>query len=259
MTMSGVYSLVSAGRALEKKMEISSNNLTNVDTAGYKEDQPTFREVLSKATRVVPESEEEVFQGHEYLDLYVGMDKSSVVMDSVGKNFTPGEMRHTNNKLDVAIQNDGFFTVATPQGDRYTRTGQFTLDAKSRMVTHDGFPVLGKNGAITIKGNDINIDENGGVHVDGEFVDSLKLNRFRNPSNLQKLGKSFFAPVSSDDVPIPSDEIRVKQGMTEKSNVSTVKEMVGMIGANRAYETVRKAMTTIDRIDEKAISISRVG
>ncbi|MBF0286354.1 MAG: flagellar basal-body rod protein FlgF [SAR324 cluster bacterium] len=257
--MSGIYSLVSAGKALEKKMELTTNNLTNVDTIGYKEDQPTFREVLSTANRVVPESDEELFLNHEYLDLYVGMDKSSVVIDDVGKNFAKGPMRFTENALDIAIDNNGFFTVATPQGNRYTRTGQFTMDGKGEIVTHDGYPLLGLNGPIKVEGTDIKINEDGQVHVDGKFVDKLNLVQFRDPAGLQKLGKSFYAPIGSDNVPISSDKVKVRQGMLEDSNVSTVKEMVGMIGANRAYETVRKAMVTVDRLDEKAISISRIG
>lgn len=256
--MSGIYSLISSAKAIEKKMEISANNLTNSDTAGYKTDHPTFREILSNATRVAPESEEELFQGHEYLDLYVGMDKSSVAMDHIGKDFTVGEMRYTENPLDLAIDSDGFFTVATPQGDRYTRTGEFTLDAQRRIVTQDGHPLLGEKGTIQVNGADLKIDENGGVHVDGEFVDNIRLIRFRNPANLQKLGKSFYAPVGSDDIPVPSKEVLVRQGMIEESNVNTVKEMVGMVNTNRSYEAVRKAMTMTDRLDEKAISISRI-
>lgn len=257
--MNSASSLVSAARALEKKMEITSNNLTNVDTVGYKADYPTFREVLSTANRVVPESGEELFKGHEYLDLYVGMDKSSVIVDGVGKDFTQGAMRRTDNALDIAIDKDGFFSVLTPQGERYTRTGHFTLNAKGQIVSHDGYTLLGKNGPITIKGNDIKIDENGGVYEDGKFLDKLKLVLFRHPESLQKLGKSFYAPIGGDNIPISSDEIRVRQGMIENSNVNTIKEMVSMIGGNRAYETVRKAIRTMDRLDEKAISISRIG
>lgn len=257
--MTGIYSLVSAGKAIERKMETTTNNLTNVNTAGYKEDQLVFREVLSTANRIVPESDEEQFLSHEYLDLYVGMDKSSVVVDDAGKNFEKGPMRFTENPLDVAIEKAGFFTIATPQGERYSRAGQFTLDGSGKIVTDDGFPVLGKNGAITVEGTDIKIDEDGRVHVDGNFIDQLKLVRFRDPASLQKLGRSFYAPISSDNIPAESEEIKVRQGMIEESNVNTIKEMVGMIGANRAYESVRKAMSTVDKIDEKAIAISRIG
>ncbi|MBF0278178.1 MAG: flagellar basal-body rod protein FlgF [SAR324 cluster bacterium] len=257
--MSGIYNLVSAGKALERKMEINTNNLTNVDTAGYKEDHLTFREVLSTANRVVPESGEELFQSHENLDLYVGMDKSSVIVDGIGKDFSTGPMRFTDNPLDIAIGNEGFFTVATPQGNRYSRTGQFTMDMNGTIVTSDGYPLLGEKGPIVVQGTDIKINEDGGVEVDGAAIDKLRLVRFRDPASLQKLGKSFYAPISSDNVPVPSDEIKVRQGMIEESNVNTITGMVKMIDGNRTYESVRKAMTTIDRLDEKAISISRIG
>ena len=144
-------SLVQAAGVIERKMETVSNNLANVNTVGFKEDQPSFREVLSTAQRVAPESLEERFLSHEYLDDYVGMDKSAVIVDEVGKNFELGRMRTTGNDLDFALANDGFFTIDTPQGERFTRAGNFQLDATGRIVTNDGYPVLGTNGVITIK------------------------------------------------------------------------------------------------------------
>ena len=257
--MSGMFSLISAGKTLERHMESTSNNLANANTAGYKADQPTFKEVLSGATKIAPESEQEQFLSHEYLDLYVGMDKSSVAIDSIGKNYSAGPMRSTQNPLDIALENEGFFTVSTPQGDRYTRAGSFTLNDQGQMITQEGFQVLGQNGPIAIEGNDIKVDENGGVHVDGGFVDKLNLVEFRSPQRLQKLGRNLFAPVDNDNVPLPSDKVKVRQGMVEESNVSSVKEMVGMIGANRTYEAVMKAMKNINRLDEQAISLTRMG
>lgn len=106
--MSGITSLVQAAGVIEHKMEAVSNNLANVNTVGFKEDQPSFREVLSNVQRIAPESLEERFLSHEYLDDYVGMDKSAVVVDEIGKNFEPGRMRSTGNNLDFAISNEGF-------------------------------------------------------------------------------------------------------------------------------------------------------
>ncbi len=83
--MSGITSLVQAAGVIEHQMETVSNNLANVNTVGFKEDQPSFREVLSNVQRIAPESLEERFLSHEYLDDYVGMDKSAVVVDEVGK------------------------------------------------------------------------------------------------------------------------------------------------------------------------------
>jgi Flagellar basal body rod protein len=98
--MSGMTSLVQAAGVIEQKMETVANNLANVNTVGFKEDQTSFREVLSTVQRVVPESLEERFLSHEYLDDYVGMDKSAVIVDEVGKNFELGRMRSTGNDLN---------------------------------------------------------------------------------------------------------------------------------------------------------------
>ena len=253
--MSGMTSLVQAAGVIEHKMETVANNLANVNTVGFKEDQPSFREVLSNVQRVVPESLEERFLSHEYLDDYVGMDKSAVIVDEVGKNFELGRIRSTGNELDFAITNEGFFTIETPQGERYTRNGHFEMDSEGRIVTNEGFFVLGEKGPITVKNGSVYVDESGQVHVNGEISDSFRLVRFRHQHDLQKLGRGFFAPVNNNDIPKFSAEIQIKQGMLEDSNVNSMLEMTRMISATRAYESIHKALSRIDRLDEKAISI----
>ena len=257
--MSGLTSLIQASGVLEKKIETVANNLANVNTVGFKEDQPSFREVLSSVQRVVPQSEQESFLAHEYMDQYVGMDKSTVIVDEMGKNFSSGRFRETGNDLDLALENEGFFSISTPKGERYTRAGHFQFDSQGRIVTDDGFPVMGEKGPITVKeAGPIDVDKNGQVMVAGKVLDRFKTIRFRNQDRLQKLGKNFFAPIHSDDVPIPSKEIVVKQGTIEDSNVNTVMEMTRMVNATRSYEMVQRAIANLDTLDEKAISISRV-
>ena len=92
-------------------------------------------------------------------------------------------------------------------------------------------------------------------HVDGKLYDSFRLVRFLNQDHLQKLGRGFFAPVNKDDLPKVSADIQIKQGMLEDSNVNSMLEMTRMISATRAYESVHKALSRIDRLDEKAISM----
>jgi flagellar basal-body rod protein FlgG len=257
--MSGLKSLVQASGVLEKKMESVTNNLANVNTVGFKEDQPSFKEILSLSERVVPQSADENFLSHEYLDQYVGMDKSSVIIDEIGKNFSNGRFRVTDNELDLALENEGFFSISTPQGERFTRAGHFKLDGTGQLVTNSGYPVLGENGPILInESGRIEINESGYIAISGNIIDRLKTVRFRNENNLQKLGQNFYAPILSDDVPIPSEKIKVKQGTVEESNVNTVMEMTRMINATRSYEMVQKAITNLDKINEKAISISRI-
>ena len=253
--MSGMTSLVQAAGVIEHKMETVANNLANVNTVGFKEDQPSFREVLSNVQRIVPESLEERFLSHEYLDDYVGMDKSAVIVDEVGKNFEPGRMRSTGNKLDFALTNEGFFTIETPEGERFTRNGHFEIDSEGRIVTDDGYFVLGEKGVITAKNGSVEVNESGQVYVDGIISDSFRLVKFRHQHQLQKLGRGFFAPVNIDDLPKISKDIQIRQGMLEDSNVNSMLEMTRMISATRAYESVHKAISRIDRLNEKAISL----
>ncbi len=253
--MSGMTSLVQAAGVVEHKMETISNNLANVNTVGFKEDQPSFREILSTVQRVTPESDEERFLSHEYLDDYVGMDKSAVIVDEIGKNFDLGRMRFTGNDLDFAITNDGFFSIMTPQGERYTRGGNFQLDSTGRLVNSDGYAVLGKKGEIKVKEGTISVNESGQLSIDGEIKDSSKLVRFRNQDQLQKLGQGFFAPVNVNDLPTSSNDIMIKQGMLEDSNVNSMLEMTRMINATRAYESVHKALSRIDKLNETAIGL----
>jgi len=114
---------------------------------------------------------------------------------------------------------------------------------------------LGENGVNIIKEGSIDVSESGLLSVDGIIADSFRLVRFRNQDQLQKLGQGLFAPVNSNDLPVASDEIKLRQGMLEDSNVNSMLEMTRMITATRAYESVHKALSRIDRLDEKAISL----
>ena len=106
-----------------------------------------------------------------------------------------------------------------------------------------------------MKNGPVHIDESGQVHIDGKISDSFRLVRFRHQDQLQKLGRGFFAPVDKADLPKVSVGIQIKQGMLEDSNVNSMLEMTRMISATRAYESVHKALSRIDRLDEKAISM----
>ncbi|NIP73067.1 MAG: flagellar hook-basal body complex protein, partial [Gammaproteobacteria bacterium] len=67
-----------------------------------------------------------------------------------------GRLIQTGNQLDFAIvSGDGFFSVGTPQGERFTRAGNFTLNHEGLLVTAEGYPVNGKNGPIKVEGNDL--------------------------------------------------------------------------------------------------------
>lgn len=256
--MSGIYTLLSAAKGQQRNLEATSNNLANVNTPGYRADRPIFKEFLDKVQGQDLESEEELFVHNEFISPFSQGGNSYVVTDEVVNDVSQGLMKHTGNKLDIALSGKGYFVVSTPYGDRYTRNGKLHIDADKRLVTPTGDPVLGKKGPVTINGNDVSFGVDGVITVDGKTVDQLQVVSFAEESKLAKLGNSYFAPSYREQRPMVLEDYSVRQGVIESSNVDTVKEMVNMIGLNRSFESSQKAIRTIDELDDKSISMSRI-
>ena len=210
------------GLRKERHYELITNHLANAHTPGYK------REILS----------------------FDQMMKASLSTD-----FSDGDVRQTGNKLDLALRGEGFFKIQTPEGFRYTRNGNFSLNAEGVLVTQNGNPVLGDGGVVTIQGKDVNINENGNIFVDGAETGNVLVVNFQDKQLLEKKGASLFAfngnPLNEEVV----DNVRVVQGGLEAANLSTVKEMTKMIETHRLYDTAQKMMKTIDELDGKANSM----
>ena len=127
---------------LERQMDVIANNVANVNTNGYKADRSLFQEFL------MPTAREDNFAA--------GRDRriSHVVDRATLHDFAQGSADHTKNPLDVAISGDGFFTVQTPAGERYTRDGGFQINNQGQLVNASGFPVLGTGGPIQFQQTD---------------------------------------------------------------------------------------------------------
>jgi flagellar basal-body rod protein FlgF len=256
--MDSIYSLLSAMKGQQRQMEAVSNNLANVNTAAYKSDQVLFREYYNESMGQDLESEEELFAHEEFLSPFSKGGTSFVKADHVSPAMKQGSFKQTDNTLDLAIKSEGFFTVDTPYGSRYTRNGQFLRDSEGFLITNSGHKVLGKNGPIKLTGDDISFGQDGAVIVDNKEVDFLKIVNFENPSRLTKLGNSYWVPSSDKQTAINIDRPVILQGVIEGSNVDSVQEMVKMIAVNRTYEASQKAMRSMDELDDKSISIARI-
>ncbi len=257
MNPQGIYTLVTHGNTLERQMETISNNLANVNTTGYKQDQPAFQQLFSQTMGVASESDEEPFAHHEHLAPYTGVGTFYVSIADMGKNMSPGRLVTTDNQLDFAIVSDeGFFSIDTPQGERFTRAGNFTIDGEGQLVTRDGYPVNGKEGPLSIQGNNVELGEDGSVLVDGERAGGLKMVTFPFPERLQKMGGAMFAPGDAENTPRILEDVQLAQGMLESSNVDSVQELIRMIQANRAYTTMQKTLTASDDMNRQAITLA---
>lgn len=255
--MNSIYTLLSASRGQQRRMDTVSNNLANVNTAGYKKDTAVFGEYLKKAAGQDLESEEEKFVNHEYLSPFSRGGNSYVKTEDVVPNMANGRFKNTGGKLDFALGGKGFFSIETPQGVRYTRNGKFQRNLEGYLVDSSGNKVLGEKGAIKLAGNNISVGVDGAINLDGQEIDTLQIVDFPKSSEMHKMGNSYWAPSSKSQKPFKMENASVHQFMTEGANVNTVEEMANMITINRAYEAVQKAIRVSDGLDEKAISLAQ--
>lgn len=200
-------------------MDVLANNLANINTPGFKADQMHFSEVLAGTAQAS-------VQAGQHMEL------------------TQGTVAKTGNPLDLAISGDGYFVVDTPEGDRFTRDGMFTLDAAGMLVTAQGRPVLGQGGPIAIDANagPVTVTNTGEVWANGAQIATLQIVDFDDPASLRKAGNNL---LEGGD-PVAVDNPQVIQGAVEGSNVTAVREMARMIEISRAYETYQKILQTVD-------------
>lgn len=224
----GIYQAIRGSLIQGRRFDIISNNLANVNTTGFKKDTLTFDRTVQ-----------------EYVTTDLGQ----------------GHLRPTDNPLDIALEGDGFFRIKTPRGIRYTRNGSFCLNADGVLVTRDGDPVLGEKGAIVIGEGYIAIDTQGRIKVkvdakdeDEKVVDTLSVVRFVRPEGLQKEGLSNCIYNGDQNEIVKAENVLVKQGHLEGSNVIVVEEMTKMIEALRTYESYQKVIQTFDETSYKAIN-----
>jgi flagellar basal-body rod protein FlgG len=245
--MSGaLYMAASGAMNHQVNLTVLANNLSNMHTAGFKKDQAVFR---------VPElSPEDAGQRQNFPPPDASNRHYSLVPTYTRTDFTPGRLNYSANKLDLALQGNGFFCVETPGGIGYTRKGDFTLDGEGRLITSEGYPVLGEGGPITLEDNAPLIDSEGQVFADGAVVDTLKVVEFEDVTRLRKVDNTLFATVDDDVVAAEAQATSVHQGYLELSNVEPVAVMAEMITVLRGYESYQKVIRSIDEITAKAIS-----
>jgi len=242
----GMIDAVKACLKEELRMDVISNNLANTSVSGFKRQRISFQDLLDTQDNT-PKSGSD--QGRPAGGELVRMEI----------DHTQGDLRSTGNPLDLAIHGEGFFKIETPEGVRYTRKGNFTLDAQGVLVTQDGHMVLGQGGPIQVSGSQIEVNGTGAVIVDGEEAGALSLAAFEDPGKLFPEGQAMFSnPSGETEIEMPFGS-RVDQGSLELANVQVAEEMVSMIHCMRAFESYQKVIRTLDEINQRAINeVSRI-
>jgi flagellar basal-body rod protein FlgG len=248
----GMYSSATGMKAQETLMDVTANNLANVNTNGFKRSQVDFADLLYSTIR---QAGSEVAAGQRTpVGLQIG---SGVRPVGTTKLFTPGSFEQTSNPTDVAIEGDGFFKVQMPGGEfRYTRDGAFRIDATGTLVTTDGYALAD---SIVIPQNSSNLavgsDGTVSVTVDGAIQQAgqLTLVRFTNPAGLSSEGNNLFAATDASGTELPgtpgqSGYGSLRGGHLERSNVEVVTELIALITAQRAYEVNSRAIRAGDEM-----------
>jgi flagellar basal-body rod protein FlgG len=184
----------------------------------------------------------------------IGTMGAGIKAYKIATDFEAGQLEVTNSKYDVALQGDGFFNIATPEGTMYTRNGAFTINQYDELVTMDGYNVMGLDGPIIITSENFSINEFGEVIQENEISDKLTLSNFTNVADLKKVGGTFFKFVDNPTGEMVDFEGEVKQGVIEHSNVDAISEMINLIEMNRNYESNQKVVTTIDELIGNAVN-----
>ncbi len=258
-----LYIAASGGMIQQRKMETLANNLANVNTTGFKMDSLVFKEILPELNPGLDfESSKQALQEPRYSS----RSASYVGLTDFATNYSQGGLTSTENPLDLALEGDGFFTVGTDEGPRYTRKGNFHLDESNRIVSSAGMPLLSPEGqelVIPPNSGKITIDPQGtitaGTSLRTITIGQLDLVQFEDKNQLKKAGESLFRQVSGDPPVKSPTNTTVRQGFVESSNVNLVAEMTKMIQTVRAFESMQKLIQTIDDLNGQSInSIARV-
>jgi flagellar basal-body rod protein FlgF len=217
------YVALSYATGLERKMDMVANNIANVNTTGFKSTHMLFNEYVVNASKQQPLS----------------------MVEDVGnyKDFTPGNLQQTGNPLDVALEGNGFLSVTTANGEKYTRAGSMHLDQKGQLMTSGGDAVNDESGkpiVIPPNSGNVTITNDGTISTDKEgTVGKLKVVSFANPQKMKPIGNNNYETAETGT---PDPKTKVQQGAVEGSNVNSVMEMTDMIEISRRYEAVAQIL-----------------
>jgi flagellar basal-body rod protein FlgG len=265
----GLYTGASGMIAQMKRIDVLSNNLANVNTPSFKRDSTIMKAFPEMLMRRINDDGVRVLPIGSYdLMPVIGKMGTGVEVNEVYTRFAQGSLKQTENNFDVSLEGEGFFSVTTPEGERYTRNGSFLIDRDGFLVTKDGYQVLGENGSVQLKKNNFIVDEDGNVFENAEYsedpsrlvsmeenewnemvlLDRLKIVNFPQIRHIKKVGDSIYRETeySGESFIIEDGRPKVYQGFLETSNVNPVIEMVNLIEVHRNYDANQKMIQAHD-------------
>jgi flagellar basal-body rod protein FlgF len=243
----GIYTAAAGLATAQLRLGVVSNNIANMQTPGYKQDQ--LPEDLGKAIDLQRFATSPNGQAIGSITLGPKVGLSQL-------DLSAGPMQETSNPLDLAIGGSGFFATQAPDGTvRYTRDGGFHQDIDGSLRSRDGSAVLDSSGQpITLPQNsDISVAADGSILANGNQVAQLQMVDFPAGTQLNKVGNGMFTPPAGT-APQATNGVQVYQGYLEASNVDMTESMVATMNLVRAYEANQKLLQMQDETLKSTVS-----
>lgn len=248
-------------QAQQTRLDVTSHNIANVSTPGFKKGRAEFSDLLYARMELAgaPTSDETVHPTGTQVGL-------GVKLSGTHRMHSQGSLQVTSNPLDLAIEGDGFFQVVMPDGSMaYTRAGNLKLDPEGRIVTAQGFPLAGDMD-VPPDAQSITVAGDGAVtvmvptQVEALEVGRIELAIFANPAGLSSEGHNHYRPTASSGLPITgapgeNGSGTLSQGTLETSNVKIVEEMIDLISGQRAYEVNARVVQAADEMLQQASNL----
>lgn len=243
----GMYISAEGAAAQAQRLEVIANNLANVDTAGFKQDVPTFQARFAEAIQ----------QGQAAAgDGSINDLGGGVKIIDVETDHSSGQLKRTGNDLDLAINGKGFFHIRGDDGQQYlTRAGNFALDTGGRLVTQNGHrPVLDQAGSEILLARELpwSISADGFISQAGAIY-ALGMSQPESHGELMKVGNNLFQPLGTVN-PLALAERNIRQGYLEMSGANPVRQMMAMIETTRAFEANTRMIQNQDTMLGSLIS-----
>lgn len=231
------YNLARVARNMTRNLyrtDIAANNLANINTTGFKRDD-SFTDWFVEAL--------EMGNAQRYT------------------TFTQGELQTTGNPFDLALTSQGFFTIETPSGVAFTRNGHFSVNDEGFVITAQGYRLLSERGPVSVQGvdgtiGDVRIAPQGEIYVDGILTDQLTVANIIDLRSLEKLGANLYRSIDSAIITqLEPEQISIRQGMLEGSNVEPVSEMINLINLQRNFESTQRVARAMDSVLGRATQL----
>ncbi len=246
----GIYVALSGAIARSRQLEISANNLSNLETPAYRKRRASFKEFIGTPNALGPRQSPDAGPPPEPNS---AIELIHTIPQAASPSGQAGLLKETGSPLDLALEGDGYFVIKTASGLQYTRDGHFVRGRGGALSSADGAQVMGTKGAIILPPGPVGINETGHVSSSGKALGQLKLVDFVKAGDLLPQGVNRY----KSQVKSIQSGAMVRQGKLESSNVKPLDEMVQLIKIQRSFEAVWQAVQSYREMDSRAVEVGR--